>query len=166
MNKGLVEADRARLAGAEPRTLIAAELREFKDQWNLYEKDLAKIVGLPFQTLHSIMVDSDGLVYKKTIDKIREGIANYNPRTCRYRRVHKTEARKAFLMIKNKHGWSWPRVAEATGYPTAKIHQLMSDKTNMQTVSIEIVRNALINYQDYLKRRAETLQRESTHKIA
>lgn len=166
MTPRLAEADKVRFTGSVPRPELAKEIREFKDQWNLYEKDVAKILGVPFHTLHSILISEEGVAYKRTVDKIRAGIENYDPRTCRYRRIHKTEARKAFQRIKDKHGWTWPQVCEATKYPHHKLMQILSDKTNQQTVCIEVVRNALINYQDYLKRRAETLERESRHKIA
>lgn len=160
--KYLNQANEVKFKDAVDPVELRKEIVEFRDKWNFTNVDLVNIFDTPMGTVAGIIAPSKAKTYVMpyTASKIRKAIRNYDPRSCRYRRLDKADVAKTLYQIKNKHNWTWDQMSEVLGYPKNKLWQIVSPASEKKYVHIETVRDMLVNYNDSLKKRAEILKRE------
>lgn len=155
------EANKVRFEGAVHYTELREEVLTFRQKWHIKHKDLAIIFDMPEATLDSIINDQKSImVMKENADKIRQGIRHYDPRKCQYRRIPKAEVAEALRKIKRRHEMTWKEVGEVVGYPEPKIRQINSGPSDQRYVPINDFREMLINYNAWIKSRAQALDRD------
>lgn len=154
-----VEANKARLKNATPTEELAEEIIEFRDQWHLDIHALVDIFGLSDGTINSILYNRDRtLAEAKTVEKIRKGIREYNPRTCRHRKLPCSEVGPALRKIQRQHNLKVWQLAEILGITRVKCSSILIQK--QKTVPVEDMRNMLVRYNKWLETRSKTLDRE------
>lgn len=138
---------------------LRQEVFKFREKWHLNNKELCIIWNLPYPTLSGIItVGKKRYVKPETAKKILDGIKNYDPRTCDYRRFTKEEAAKVFKQMKEKHRLSWTELAQITGAHRNVFWDMVTPTSQRKYVPISEMRRYLKRYQEWdLNRRRELL---------
>lgn len=155
-NRDVTNANLEKYRGAVEVVEIREELEKFRTRWNIDRRYIARILGMPEGTIMSLFYDSkSNIVLRDTAAKIRKGIKEYDSRTCVYRKIHKEEASKWLMNIKERHQLeTWNEVAEVVDYPITKIWQIRSPASQKRFVHINDMRHMMIAYNEWVKERA------------
>lgn len=162
MSNKFKKANEVLFEGAVSAEIMRVEINDFRYKWHINFSDLPHVLESPRGCLNRILYCSDsGMVKKATAEKIRRAIRDYDPRTCQYRKLPREEVAKSLTLLKNKHNFTWKELAEVLGVERVTLRDYVIDSSRLKYVRIEAMRTMLINYNEWLKKRAETLLREA-----
>lgn len=153
-------ATKARLAGAVPVSVLSRELKEFMSKYGLERKDLPEILDLPDGTIGSILYSKRRPTAESgTAAKIRKGIRDYNPRTCKLRKLKSSEVFPVLKRLRKENGLSITEFTEIIGIPRWKYYRLQNGRTPM--VPAEEVRIMIANFNDWKRMQEQQWQRDA-----